>query len=288
MLDTIAKEEQVSNNRDSRQKGIEIKDQTIPLNVQTISKPTDLKYEKQIKDYEQKGAPHNLARQVVAKDLQLARISRQKERYKELTLIDPLTGLYNKRWLFGDNADINDGENNTGNPSLKGNLKRLMSVASRLHVDLCVIAIDMDNFKAVNDKYGHISGDEVLKAFASLINNGETRKSDYPVRIGGDEFVVVSEGTKRDGGLAFAERIRQEFERNKDFKKYGVTISLGVASFPHIGISSDHGLVDAADMAMYKSKENGKNRITVWENEIGIKSQKNEDRAFINEKVATS
>lgn len=166
---------------------------------------------------------------------------------KSMSQQDSLTGLHNRRFL-------------------DARLKEEFNRCSRNNHDLSFIMFDIDNFKLVNDKYGHQFGDLVLKEIArtclSLI-----RSCDIIARFGGEEFSVILPESETAGAVAFAERLRTAVEtmkvRNNDGIDEGVTISLGVASLSH-GAGNDHELLKNADAALYKSKHNGKNMVTVY------------------------
>jgi len=141
--------------------------------------------------------------------------------------------------------------------------------SNRYEYECCVLFLDIDSFKQVNDRFGHATGNEVLRSIAGLFEyNGEgLRSSDLAARYGGDEFCVVLPQTPLDGGRTKAERIRRAIEefnwRNRapqiDEK---VTVSVGVAAFPWHGDASD-SLIAAADAAQYRAKRAGKNQVFV-------------------------
>lgn len=130
----------------------------------------------------------------------------------------------------------------------------------RYNQPVALILLDVDDFKAVNDRYGHQKGDEVLARLAAIIKES-LRSLDICARCGGDEFGVLLPETRSEGGLIMAERIRAHvsriFSRNP-----AVTISAGVAACPR-DARSVNGLRRKADEALYFSKWHGKNRITI-------------------------
>ncbi len=132
---------------------------------------------------------------------------------------------------------------------------------------LCVIMTDIDNFKHFNDTYGHNCGDLVLKQVAQIIQQ-LIRPTDIAARYGGEEFCIMLPNTTAKQAKVIAERIRSRVEsavtEYENFK-LSVTISLGVACYdPDLDISAKY-LIDRADKAMYRSKQEGKNRVTLWE-----------------------
>ena len=126
--------------------------------------------------------------------------------------------------------------------------------------------MDIDNFKGVNDTYGHLTGDAILREVASCISN-MVRKIDTPARYGGEEFVVILPETGKEDALIIAERLRKAIERivvtTKDNVKISPTVSMGIAEHPVDGVDAKV-LIDAADKALYYSKNNGKNVVSIY------------------------
>jgi diguanylate cyclase (GGDEF)-like protein len=126
--------------------------------------------------------------------------------------------------------------------------------------------MDIDNFKAFNDTYGHQLGDEVLKNVARTIKN-ISRAVDVPARYGGEEFVLILPETDTIGALVAAEKIRravEELEISHEMEDLHVTISLGVATFP-TQADNKESLIKSADGALYTAKRKGKNRSALGE-----------------------
>ncbi len=167
---------------------------------------------------------------------------RSQARYKELSLTDVLTGLRNKRCLNFkiDEAIIHSVTRNT---------------------PLSLIFLDIDNFKKVNDTYGHEMGDEVLVHLANSIRSC-IRADDTPCRYGGEEFVIIMPNTKLNDAFIVSERLRETFAATQLRPVHGIcipaTISLGVAQYIH-GERAD-AFIGRADKAMYEAKRQGKNR----------------------------
>lgn len=162
---------------------------------------------------------------------------------KRQAITDPLTGLANRRRFV---------------EALEAELSR----AERFDTDLAVVIADLDDFKNVNDSFGHEVGNDVLRAFANLV--GETlRDVDVAARLGGEEFAMLLPQTDLEGGMTLAERIRGSFAATPimtpDGRKLYVTGSFGVASYPPTGTVD--GLLRAADGALYRAKAAGKNRV---------------------------
>ncbi len=169
-----------------------------------------------------------------------ARLHRIVERQ---ALIDGLTGLANRRHAEG---------------SLQTELQR----AERFGGPLAFVLCDIDGFKAVNDRFGHLAGDDVLREVAGVLRE-TVRSVDVPARWGGEEFALILPGTDAAGGLLFAERARAALEGRTILTQEGVpvriTASFGVAAYPEYGAGGD--LVAAADSALYEAKNRGKNRV---------------------------
>ncbi len=172
---------------------------------------------------------------------QTEEIHQLKEFYKERSERDGLTGLYNHR-CFNER------------------LEQEMNRAGRSHTPLSLLMLDLDNFKTVNDRFGHIVGDTVLEGIASLIEE-VVRSSDVAGRYGGEEFSVALVDTELEGALTIAQRL---IERIAAFSCSGlsgqrVTASVGVAKWD--GREGLSGLIRRADDALYQAKQKGKNRV---------------------------
>jgi diguanylate cyclase (GGDEF)-like protein len=190
-------------------------------------------------DAEQVETAASLAAQVVVA-LENARLHRIVERQ---ALVDSLTGLANRR-------------------SFEDTLRSELARATRFGDSVCVVLADLDDFKNVNDRYGHGAGDEVLKGFAAALRTS-VRESDVACRWGGEEFALVLPGTDHTGGVRLAERARAMIESHEFRMPNGealyVTASFGVADYP---ASHELGeLLAAADSALYAAKREGKNRV---------------------------
>lgn len=166
------------------------------------------------------------------------------QKIQELSITDPLTRLYNRRYL------------NT-------KLEEEWSRSIRNNQPMSFILSDADNFKKVNDIYGHDKGDEVLRGIADIIRKN-IRKEDVGARFGGEEFVVVLPNTTSQDALILAERIRSNSESKVyDWMGKPVTLSIGIATFPELSLKNYDELIHAADQAMYKAKVGGKNMVII-------------------------
>lgn len=174
---------------------------------------------------------------------------KQKE-LEELAYYDPLTGLPNRRFFF-DHANL------------------ILESAKRYRTPLTLLLIDLDHFKKINDTYGHEAGDLLLKNFAEVLKKN-SRKSDLPARLGGEEFALLMPNTDLHQGKVVAERIRQCFQ-NSVIVYRGVevktTLSGGLASYGP-GVENIDDLIRMADEALYKAKNLGRNRVEVYEPKI--------------------
>jgi diguanylate cyclase len=160
--------------------------------------------------------------------------------------VDPLTGLWNRR---------------TFDAAAETELQR----AAREKRPLSVLMIDIDHFKHVNDTYGHPVGDAVLQSFATVLEDA-VRPFDVSSRYGGEEFCVLLIGTGLEEGRGIAERIRRLASERRVFggkDSVSYTVSVGVAQVPEHATTID-GAVAAADHAMYRVKESGRNRVEVY------------------------
>jgi len=142
--------------------------------------------------------------------------------------------------------------------------------AERYKRDLSLIMIDLDHFKNFNDKYGHLLGDEVLIQTAEIIRNN-CRASDIPSRYGGEEFAIILPETDMEDAITFAERIREKVEKLEIIyqdKIIHYTLSAGVSSYKNNKPEDAINLLGMADIALYVSKEKGRNRVTFFKKNV--------------------
>lgn len=161
-------------------------------------------------------------------------------RLSELTVRDPLTGLHNRRYLEDE-------------------FPRLLSAAERHHEPLSVAAIDLDNFKSINDEFSHAMGDEVLQTTAHLMLV-HSRASDVLVRMGGEEFALLMPGATTEDARAVCERMRSAiatYDWVSIQTDLAVTASFGVTTSD--GLSAGDDVLRAADIQLYRAKRAGKN-----------------------------
>lgn len=141
-------------------------------------------------------------------------------------------------------------------------LHREILESTRYNKPLSLIMADIDNFKAVNDNYGHQKGDEVLEEIARIFLT-TSRQADLPARYGGEEIGIILPATPMEDAVVLAERLREEVFKFYSLKIPTVSISLGVASLGKENASSSQ-LIREADKALYCAKENGKNRVVKY------------------------
>jgi diguanylate cyclase (GGDEF)-like protein len=163
------------------------------------------------------------------------------ERMKQLAYVDGLTGIFNRRYFEMRIAE---------------ELERAVRFLARMSV----IMVDIDHFKRLNDEFGHLLGDEVLRVVSNLLKQ-QLRKVDMVCRYGGEEFAIIIPETTGANALVVAEKLRRHIE---SYPFPGVprpvTISCGVADYPSHGSTRDE-LVAAADGALYQAKQAGRNRV---------------------------
>lgn len=143
---------------------------------------------------------------------------------------------------------------------------------------MAVIMSDIDHFKAYNDYYGHVEGDNCLHSVAQTIASSPSRPLDFVARYGGEEFIILLPNTDEDGAVKIAEKIREKVEGKKiEHKKSAtaevVTLSLGIATYDSTKakISSEQLLLQA-DLALYKAKNSGRNRVVLYQDDQNEKS----------------
>ena len=164
------------------------------------------------------------------------------ENLKKEAVTDSLTELYNRRYF---------------NQALQKEAER----AQRLHQPFSLISLDLDYLKKINDTYGHFFGDLAIRTIADILKKN-ARSIDVPARLGGEEFSVLLPGVDSSGAMIAAERIRAAIEAQELDTIGHITASVGVGTFPEHSIKLDE-LLDMTDQAMYKSKINGRNRVTM-------------------------
>jgi diguanylate cyclase (GGDEF)-like protein len=185
-------------------------------------------------------------------------LQREKAELERLSTTDPLTGLMNRRYF-------------------QARLEQELERTSRHGGAASVILLDLDHFKTVNDRYGHPVGDTVLRSVADCVR-GALRCEDECTRWGGEELAIILPDTDRAGAAAVAERLLRTLRSHGAFsapllreadarpERFHVTASIGVASFPADEVQRAEDLVRLADAALYRAKDQGRNRVCLaWE-----------------------
>jgi len=171
------------------------------------------------------------------------------KRTEKLAFTDPLTELFNHRYF-------------------QETLAHEFIRARRYSKPLSLMVIDIDFFKKFNDTWGHLVGDQVLRHVAAIFKNSVREQIDTVARYGGEEFAVILPETSLDGAKLFAERIRSKVEQsrlNHDGNELSVTLSIGVSCTLVTNCDKTSDLIEAADLALYKAKENGRNQVLSYE-----------------------
>lgn len=177
--------------------------------------------------------------------LERSESSEKAAQLEEVTVTDPLTKLFNRRFL-------------------EQRLEEEMSRAARQKLEFSILLVDLDNFKVYNDLCGHAAGDVVLKKTARLLKS-TARQMDIVTRYGGERFCVILPGTPKRDSVGVAERFRREVERagfthEENLPLGRLTVSIGVASFPENGRDFE-SLAGSADVALHRAKLAGRNRV---------------------------
>ena len=194
---------------------------------------------------------HGMEQQVVQRTEQLQEAldeaSELKKRYEELSVVDDLTQLYNRRFFF---------------PEATNSIAR----AQRYHKDIAVLMLDIDHFKEVNDQYGHSVGDSVLCDLAKIFKQ-EAREVDIMARFGGEEFIFALPETGEQGAMVFADRIREKVKKlswTEASKTFSLSVTIGITELPpETDLSVDvllDELVKQADAALYHGKSHGRDQ----------------------------
>ena len=166
----------------------------------------------------------------------------------QIATTDTLTKLYSRRHFFSI-------------------LDKEIEKADRYNFTVSMIMLDIDHFKDINDTYGHLAGDNILKHLGILLKS-TVRASDYVGRFGGEEFVILLPGTDLDGAYQTAEKIRKSC-KDKEVSGISFSISLGVASFHEDRIKNEKDFIEKCDMAMYRAKSNGRDNTVKYSELVG-------------------
>jgi diguanylate cyclase (GGDEF)-like protein len=178
------------------------------------------------------------------------RVVQYQQHLEYQTQVDSLTGLFNRR-------------------AFEKKIHEEFERSKRYHNPLSVLILDLDNFKNINDTYGHHGGDAALVKISETLRE-KTRQSDFPSRYGGEEFVLILPETDQESALQVANKVHEAI-RSSSFgttnHPFTLTVSIGLSSTSSRFYSSWQDMVDDADRALYLAKNNGKDKIEIWEPE---------------------
>lgn len=227
-------------------------------------KKTYVKIEyKKDKIYSITAIPHNLGNRTVVieiikditdsiffdpvdgEDVQNSGVHALIDNMNKLAFSDPLTGLYNRRYII---------------EKLPVDLVN----AILLSQEISIIMADIDHFKAINDNYGHLAGDQTLKIAARTLSNCIKRDSDWVARYGGEEFLICMPGADIETSKSIAECMRKSIEKSVieyDGRQFYITASFGIYNLKQPGSESIDELIKHADEKLYLAKRNGRNRV---------------------------
>ncbi|WP_329604489.1 GGDEF domain-containing protein [Undibacterium curvum] len=174
--------------------------------------------------------------------------SRQKvgEFYRQLSMVDGLTGLHNRAWL-------------------NNQLPALVQQAQANTTALSIILVDLDHFKRFNDTYGHVLGDDALQTAAKVLNAG-LRPTDFAARYGGEEMMVILPGTAQKQAYTVAQRLCNRLAKARVFHEHNKALPHITGSFGVATLSEEQdfsALIEAADQALYRAKEAGRNQVAL-------------------------
>ena len=188
-------------------------------------------------------------------DQTIAELERKNILLEEMAVTDSMTSLFNHQYLLRQ-------------------LKLEFEKTRRTSQPLTLVMTDIDFFKEVNDRHGHLVGDRVLQEFASLLRR-ESRSIDLAARYGGEEFALLLINTDAHGAMVFVEKQRQKIQEVAFGGELAIrlTASFGVATESGHSFHSEEELLIAADSALYKAKRFGRNRVEVWEAQPGHRAR---------------
>jgi diguanylate cyclase (GGDEF)-like protein len=176
-----------------------------------------------------------------------SRVVQYQQNLEHQTQVDPLTGLFNRR-------------------GFEKKIAEEFERSKRYNHPLSVLLLDIDNFKIINDTYGHHGGDTALVKISEILRE-KTRSSDFPARYGGEEFVLILPETDQESAIQVASKVHEEI-RSQPFgsttSSFALTVSIGLTSTSTKPYDDWRQMLDDADQAMYVAKNSGKDRVEVW------------------------
>lgn len=177
-----------------------------------------------------------------------SRVVQYQQHLEYQTQVDSLTGLFNRR-------------------AFENKMNQEFERSKRYHSPLSVLILDIDNFKTINDTYGHHGGDAALVKISETLRE-RTRQSDFPSRYGGEEFVLVLPETDQENAALVANKIHESIRTSSfgtDTRPFTLTVSIGMSSTSARFYADWRDLIADADRALYLAKNSGKDRIEIWE-----------------------
>jgi diguanylate cyclase len=239
---TEATDQQANNFGDSLQEyGASLKQNLNPAQLDKVIKNMAGNTDKM------RGSMQNLQSELSASKQQVEKLHQELESARGEALTDPLTGIFNRR-------------------GFETEIQKTMADPALHRKGLCLLMADIDHFKKINDTFGHLFGDKVIRAIANALKS-KIKGQDAVARIGGEEFAVLLPDTDLAGARVVAEHIRQAIETGKirrlDNQEPigGITISIGISTYNGGSIVE---LLDQADKALYVSKQTGRNKTSVY------------------------
>ena len=199
---------------------------------------------------------------------------------KELKTLIPLLGFLLDKYNLTLNSTIDKLTNVYNRKYFEASLADLLESSRANKKEFSIAIMDIDNFKGVNDKYGHHFGDKVL-SYVAAITKETVDKNDIVGRYGGEEFVIIFPDKNQYEAFETCEKFREKIQKSSLLGNgLEVTISIGISQYPIHSNSSDN-LIKMADEALYVAKNTGKNRTVIWNNEVGSSSKINDKLAGI-------
>lgn len=198
-----------------------------------------------LKEEAQEDLEYKVEERTLELEIALRELSETNNELEQQTRTDSLTGIRNRKHF---------------DKKFEAEVRR----CRREQSDLSIVMLDIDHFKTINDTYGHVAGDEVIKNVANLLKTKLKRTTDDACRYGGEEFALILPNTDFEGAKSLAENLRQSIEdltTEVDGMKLNVTISAGVASTIVTGLDDEKSLLESADRALYQAKREGRNRV---------------------------
>ncbi|GAA6182935.1 diguanylate cyclase [Aliiglaciecola sp. NS0011-25] len=198
-----------------------------------------------LKEQAQQSLEYNVQERTLELEIALRELSETNNELEQQTRTDSLTGIRNRKHF---------------DKKFQAEARR----CRRERSDLSLIMLDIDHFKNINDTYGHVAGDEVIKNVANILKQNLKRTTDDACRYGGEEFALILPNTDFEGAKALAQRLREIIENTVtevDELQLKVTISAGVASTIVSGVEDEKNLLESADKALYQAKRDGRNRV---------------------------